>query len=135
MYTDFRAARRPQESLSIERNIRFGREDRPLVFSIRAEFTNIFNRAELQNPVTGNPLANPTRNPAGQLIGGFGVINQVVAAGAFPTTAALGSASTGYTGLRWQGTIAARITFSTQRHFVFPVLLFQCSIVIYVNPI
>jgi hypothetical protein len=108
-YTDFRAARRPQESFNIGRNIRLGREDRPIVLSIRAEFTNIFNRAQLQNPITGNPLVNPTKNPAGQYNGGFGVIRSLV--GAFPATAAVGSASTGYTGLPRQGTLVARITF------------------------
>ena len=111
LYTDFRAARRPQESFSVGRNIRFGREDRPVVLSIRAEFVNIFNRTQLQNPITGNPLVAPAKNPASQYIGGFGVINQVFAVGAFPTTAATGAASTGYTGLPRQGTLVAHITF------------------------
>jgi hypothetical protein len=111
LYTDFRAARRPQESFSVGRNFRFGKEDRPVILSIRAEFTNIFNRAELQNPITGNPFAKPTRNAAGQYTGGFGVINQVVPVGAFPTTAATGAGSTGYTGLPRQGTLVAHITF------------------------
>ncbi len=100
-----------EESFNIGRNVRFGREDRPVILSIGVEFTNSFNRAQLQNPITGNPFAPLTRNPAGQLHGGLGVINQVFAVGAFPATAAVGAASTGYTGLPRQGALVARITF------------------------
>ncbi|HJT86596.1 MAG TPA: hypothetical protein VJ732_02045 [Bryobacteraceae bacterium] len=41
---------------------------------VRAEFTNIFNRTEPNNPVTSNALATQTRNAAGQTSAGFGAI-------------------------------------------------------------
>jgi hypothetical protein len=40
--------------------------------SIRAEFTNIFNRTEQGNPTSTNALATQGRNPAGQTTGSFG---------------------------------------------------------------
>ena len=46
-YTDFRQARRPQESFNIGRNFKI-RERMNL--QIRAEFANIFNRMQLGNP-------------------------------------------------------------------------------------
>src|SRR5262249_30316386 len=64
-YSDFRAQRRPSESFNVGRNFRMGREDRPVIFSIRAEFANIFNRSLMANPVTTNPLGTPTKNAAG----------------------------------------------------------------------
>jgi len=112
LYSDFRAARRPSESFNIGRNFRIGKQDRPVILSIRAEFTNIFNRTELHNAPTTNPLASPTKNAAGQYTAGFGAINQVFAINAFDTQAALnGIGATGYTGLPRQGTIVARVTF------------------------
>ena len=47
-------------------------------FSIRAEFTNIFNRTQIGNPSTSAPAAAPSHNSAGQLTGGFGTINETV---------------------------------------------------------
>ena len=44
-------------------------------FQIRAEFTNIFNRTQMNNPTETNPLATPTRNSLGQTTDGFGYIN------------------------------------------------------------
>jgi hypothetical protein len=41
----------------------------------RAEFFNVFNRLQLPNPSSGNPLATTTTNSAGVLTGGFGYIN------------------------------------------------------------
>jgi hypothetical protein len=45
-----------------------------LKFDIRAEFFNIFNRLNLPMPASSNPTATITRNPAGELNGGFGFI-------------------------------------------------------------
>jgi hypothetical protein len=42
---------------------------------IRAEFTNMFNRAEMNNPTATNPLATPTTTTTGQTTSGFGYIN------------------------------------------------------------
>jgi hypothetical protein len=43
---------------------------------IRAEFTNIFNRTEANNPTSTNALATQTTNKTtGQTTAGFGYIN------------------------------------------------------------
>jgi hypothetical protein len=106
-YTDFRQARRPQESMNFGRNFRI-REKYTL--SIRAEFANIFNRAQIGNPSTVNPTAALTHNGAGQLTGGFGVINDVVATGATPSFTQNGVVGQLYQQPR-QGTIVARFIF------------------------
>jgi hypothetical protein len=71
-YTDFRYQRRPVENLSLGRVFRI--KERASL-QIRAEFTNIFNRAEMNNPTATNPLATPTRSSTGQTTAGFGYIN------------------------------------------------------------
>ena len=43
--------------------------------NIRAEFSNIFNRAVLANPTSGNASAAQVRNAAGLGTSGFGWIN------------------------------------------------------------
>ena len=69
--------------------------------SIRAEFTNIFNRTEPPNPTATNALATQTRNATtGLTTGGFGFINVLSA----PV------AATGILVPR-QGTIVGRFTF------------------------
>ena len=71
-YSDYRYQRRPSESMSLGRNFRI-REKATL--QVRAEFTNIFNRAEPNNPVATNALATQTVNAAGQTTAGFGYIS------------------------------------------------------------
>ena len=71
-YNDYRTARRPDEQMSLGRNFRIHEK---MVFSVRAEFFNVFNRVYLNNPTSGNALATPTRNSSGQLISGFGRID------------------------------------------------------------
>ena len=45
-------------------------------FNVRIEFTNLFNRTEVNDPVATNPQASQTVNPAtGQTTAGFGYIN------------------------------------------------------------
>jgi hypothetical protein len=44
-------------------------------FQIRGEFTNIFNRTEMNNPTVTNPAATQTRNAAGQTTAGWGYVN------------------------------------------------------------
>lgn len=62
--------------------------------NVRAEFTNIFNRTEVNNPTSSNALLTQARAPKGNTTGGFGYIN----------TGTVFS-------LPRQGTIVARITF------------------------
>jgi hypothetical protein len=75
LYGDFRSARRPQENMNLGRTFRI-REKYSL--SIRAEFVNIFNRTQIGNPSTTAPASALSHNSAGQLSGGFGVINETV---------------------------------------------------------
>ncbi len=70
-YNDYRYERRPVENMSLARNFRV-RERMNL--QIRAEFTNIFNRTEFNNPTSTNALATQTM-ANGQTTGGFGYIN------------------------------------------------------------
>jgi hypothetical protein len=71
-YSDFRFQRRPVENISLGRVFRV--KERASL-QIRAEFTNMFNRTEMNNPVAANPLATPSRNSAGQTLSGYGYIN------------------------------------------------------------
>jgi hypothetical protein len=71
-YNDYRFARRYDEQFNFGRNIPI-REGMSL--SIRAEFFNVFNRAYLNNPDSGNALATQVRNAAGVPVSGFGRIN------------------------------------------------------------
>ena len=72
-YSDYRYQRRPVENASIGRifPLREGR----MSFQIRAEFTNMFNRVELNDPTSTNAFATQTRSAAGQATAGFGYIN------------------------------------------------------------
>lgn len=108
-YRDFRAPRMPTEDASIGRNFRFGRDGRFNLF-IRAEFVNIFNRTILPAPGTANPVSptgavNPVVHggPAGQLTGGFGVINAYLTPGTYYGTAPYLQGRT--------GTLIARFSF------------------------
>jgi hypothetical protein len=58
--------------MSLARNFRI---HEGMSLQLRAEFTNIFNRAQPNNPVSTNALATQTRNSAGQTTAGFGYIN------------------------------------------------------------
>jgi hypothetical protein len=90
-YSDYRFQRRPVENFSLGRIFRI-REN--MALNIRAEFTNVFNRAEPSNPVSNNALATQTVNGSGQATAGFGYIN---------TTAVVVQPR--------QGTIVGRFTF------------------------
>jgi len=107
LYTDFRQARRPQENLNFGRNFRIKES---INLQIRAEFVNIFNRTQIGNPVTSNPLGLPTQNRAGQYTGGFGVINETLAVGATPSFTANAVVGQLYQQPR-SGTLIARFTF------------------------
>ncbi|HEY7390628.1 MAG TPA: carboxypeptidase regulatory-like domain-containing protein [Bryobacteraceae bacterium] len=71
-YGNYRYERRPVENISLGRI--FHIKER-YSLQIRAEFTNIFNRTEMNNPSASNALSTPLRNPAGQTTSGFGYIN------------------------------------------------------------
>ena len=90
-YSDYRFQRRPTENFGIGRNFRI-REHVSL--NVRTEFTNIFNRTEMNNPTSTNALATQLKNATGQTTAGFGFIN-VTSVAASPR----------------QGTIVARIRF------------------------
>jgi hypothetical protein len=79
-YTDYRFRRRPSESMSLGRNFRMGPEGR-YNLQIRAEFSNIFNRTFLNDPVSNNALATQQTNPTtGLTTAGFGWINTATVA-------------------------------------------------------
>jgi len=71
-YGDFRYQRRPVENLSLARVFRI--KERASL-QIRAEFTNVFNRTEMSDPIATNPLATASQNNLGQYTAGFGYIN------------------------------------------------------------
>jgi hypothetical protein len=74
-YSDYRSMRHPSENVGLARNFRFGRDGR-INLNLRAEFTNIFNRLYLPDPVATNYAAAQTKNPTtGLPSGGFGWIN------------------------------------------------------------
>jgi hypothetical protein len=95
-YNDYRYQRRPVENISLARNFRF-RERFNL--QIRAEFTNIFNRTEPNNPTVTNAFATQTRSANGNTAGGFGAIITNSTTGAVTFSAPR------------QGTLVARFQF------------------------
>ncbi len=89
-YDDYRYQRRPVENMSLGRTFRI-REKATL--NVRMEFTNIFNRTEMSNPIATNAQATQT-TVGGRATAGFGWIN-----------------TTGVAAQSRQGTIVARFTF------------------------
>jgi hypothetical protein len=93
-YGDFRGERRPTENLAMGRQFRIRER---INLNIRAEFTNVFNRAYLNNPAVGGVGVSPQTAPVCKLptggngscsqpglpiVSGFGSIN--VATTAYP---------------------------------------------------
>ena len=70
-YNDYRYERRPSEVMSLGRVFAFKERMR---FTVRMNFTNIFNRTQLQNPNTAPATATVT-SKAGLLTNGYGFIN------------------------------------------------------------
>jgi hypothetical protein len=110
-YSDYRQQRRPSESMSLARTFRF--KERASL-TIRAEFTNMFNRTGINLP-TGPSLmtasATQTTDPAtGFTSGGFGYISTAAVGGSNTNPAAAGTAMFPTPPPR-QGTIVARIQF------------------------
>ncbi len=99
-YTDFRKQRRPNENLNVGRTFRL---KEGITLNVRAEFTNIFNRWVVNNPVSGNANQAQTRNANGTTNGGFGFIDRTTQTGG--TTAAIVNISPR------SGVLVGRITF------------------------
>ncbi|HJT88027.1 MAG TPA: TonB-dependent receptor [Bryobacteraceae bacterium] len=97
-YSDYRFERRPNENMALGRVFRI-RERAEL--NIRIEFDNIFNRAQMPNPVTSNAAATQVRNGAGVPTAGFGFIQ----------TAGIGATTNQQTPTSRQGTVVARFRF------------------------
>jgi hypothetical protein len=71
-YNDYRQPRRPMENLSLGRVFRIKERSS---LEIRAEFTNVFNRTEVNNPTSTNAAATPVVGSNGLNSSGFGWIN------------------------------------------------------------
>ena len=68
-YNDYRLQRRPNENIGMGRAIRFTER---MELNLRIEFTNVFNGAEMPNPVSTNAAATQQRNAAGVPTAGIG---------------------------------------------------------------
>jgi hypothetical protein len=106
-FSDYRQQRRPSESMSLARTFRLKEK---VSLSLRAEFTNIFNRTGLNVPSQTNPFATPTYDNNGFTSGGFGYISPA-AVGGSNTNPAAASGATFATPPPRSGTIVARIQF------------------------
>jgi hypothetical protein len=92
----FRGIRYPSENFNLSRNFRI---KEGIVFHIRAEFTNIFNRMQIPQPTAGgNYTATPTKFTTG--------INNGLYSGGFGTIVPVNG-----TGGSRTGTFIARLTF------------------------
>ncbi len=90
-YDDYRLQRRPTESFNVGRTFRIKES---ITFNVRAEFSNVFNRTQMNNPSSANATTAPARNALGVYTNGFGFIN-----------------TGGTASLPRQGTIVARLQF------------------------
>jgi hypothetical protein len=77
LYNDYRTQRRPVENLSIGRQFKLREK---MTLHVRAEFTNVLNRTEVNNPSSTNPQAALTTGANGQTTAGFGFINTTTTA-------------------------------------------------------
>jgi outer membrane receptor protein involved in Fe transport len=71
-YNDYRFQRHPREQIGVGRLFAM-REGMSL--ELRFEFFNVFNRAQMADPVATNPQGAQQRNPQGVPTSGFGFIN------------------------------------------------------------
>lgn len=83
-YNDYRQQRRPSENMSLGRIFQL---KEGVSLSIRADFSNIFNRTQMNNPTSNNAKLTQTRSSTGQPISGFGYINSRTVA--FPPRAGI----------------------------------------------
>ncbi|MEO8100540.1 MAG: TonB-dependent receptor [Acidobacteriota bacterium] len=73
-YTDYRTQRRPNESMNFGRTFRLREK---VALNVRAEFSNILNRAYWNNPTATNAKAPQSRLSNGITSSGFGYLNPV----------------------------------------------------------
>jgi hypothetical protein len=73
-YTDYRYQRRPSESMNFGRTFRITER---VALNVRAEFSNILNRAYWNNPTANNARLPQARRPNGTTSSGFGWLNPV----------------------------------------------------------
>jgi Carboxypeptidase regulatory-like domain len=89
-YNDYRNRRRPSESMNFGRQFRITERTN---LSIRAEFTNIFNRTLFPAITSANALAAQTRvnnaDPTTNINGGFGWVNTAVTTNVTPRSGQL----------------------------------------------
>ncbi len=90
-YDDYRLQRRPTESFNVGRTFRITER---ATFNVRAEFSNVFNRTQMNNASSANATTAATKNALGVYTNGFGFIN-----------------TGGTASLPRQGTIVARLQF------------------------
>jgi len=86
-YNDYRRQRHPIENLAFGRAFRI---KEGMTLNVRAEFTNVFNRAIINDPTSTNPATPQTRivnsDPNSETTAGFGFINNgVLNQGTFAT--------------------------------------------------
>ena len=102
-YNDYRWQRQPAESLSLARNFPLAKEGR-VMFTVRAEFFNVFNRVFMTLPsVGGFGVVNSNTAPTltnGAYTAGYGFINMVP-----------GGTNLGYVEQPRTGQLIGRITF------------------------
>jgi hypothetical protein len=99
-YNDYRTQRRPTENMNFGRTFRIKER---YALNVRAEFSNIFNRAFWNNPTATNAAAAQTRvanSPNGVAVSGFGYMNTTTF-----------TQSSGSNILPRQGVLVARFTF------------------------
>jgi hypothetical protein len=102
---NFRGPRTPRENANIGRNFRFKERWN---LQIRGEFTNIFNRTLMPQPIATSPQTAVAKNGLGILTGGYGVIDAYQA----PNTAGIFDGTTAASGLAARaGTIIGRFSF------------------------
>jgi hypothetical protein len=71
-YSDYNQQRRPSENVNIGRTFRIREK---VTLNVRAEFTNVFNRAFITSPISTNATTSvQTRNPSGTTAAGFGAM-------------------------------------------------------------
>ena len=97
-YSDYRYQRRPNENMALGRVFRIKER---MELNLRIEFNDIFNRAQMPNPVVTNAAATQVRNSAGVPTAGFGFIQ----------TAGTGATTNQQTSTSRQGTVVARFRF------------------------
>jgi hypothetical protein len=98
-YNDYRFQRRPNENLSLGRLFHIKERS---TLSIRMEFTNVFNRAQMPNPTSTNSSATQVVNTAtGVPTAGFGFI----------ATGSIGATNSQQLPTSRQGSVVARFTF------------------------